>query len=68
MERIRNILGIIGICEVWILKSLIPEISVFHFVNGVWNTGKIFWHLGVSNNHLGFCLYESQSNSTSYAA
>lgn len=50
-------------CYLWSLdsKSLICWISSFHFVNGVWNAGRIFWQLGVNNNHWGLCLYESQS-------
>lgn len=42
-------------------KRVIYRISSFHFVNSVWNVGRIFWQRGVNNNHLGFCFYESQS-------
>lgn len=52
---------IIAIWEVQVLQNLTNWISSFRLVNGVLNAERIFWQLGVSDNHLGFCLYESQS-------
>ena len=50
-------------CNLWSLdsKRLIYSVSSFHFVNGVWNAERLLWQLSVNNNHLGFCLYASQS-------